>query len=60
MLNLNQLTGSGSRLNPQKYNPVATTSRQDTLTRTQGRLNSLDVPTVKQQAAQQGWSMGPQ
>ncbi len=59
-LNLNQLTGSSSRLNPQKYSPTATAGRQDTLTRTQGRLNSLDVPTVKRQAEQQGWGMGPQ
>jgi conjugal transfer mating pair stabilization protein TraN len=60
MLNLNQLTGSGSRLNPQKYNPAATTSRQNTLTRTQGRMTGIDVPTTKRQAELQGWSMGPQ
>lgn len=60
MLNLNQLTGSGSRLNPQKYNPAATTSRQDTLTRTQGRMSGIDVPTTKSQTELQGWSKGPQ
>lgn len=59
-LNLNQLTGVGSRLNPQKYNPAATNSRQDTLTRTQGRMTGLDAATVKRQAELQGWGMGPQ
>lgn len=59
MLNLNQLTGSGNRLNPQKYSSTTNTGRQNTLTRTQGRLDSLDVPTVKRQAEQQGWGMGP-
>ncbi|MCD2450520.1 conjugal transfer mating pair stabilization protein TraN [Methylicorpusculum oleiharenae] len=58
MLNLDQLTGSGSRLNPQKYGTAATT-RQDTLTRTQGRMTDLDVPTVKRQSELEGWGMGP-
>ena len=58
MLNLNQLTGEGSRLNPQKYG-AATSSRQDTLTRTQGRMTDLDVPTVKRQSELEGWGIGP-
>ncbi|MGD0959904.1 MAG: hypothetical protein ABSB19_08860 [Methylomonas sp.] len=60
MLNLNQLTGTGSRLNPQRYNPASTTSRQDASTRTQGRLSGIDVPTTKRQSELQGWSMGSQ
>jgi conjugal transfer mating pair stabilization protein TraN len=58
MLNLDQLTGTGSRLNPAKYG-AATSNRQDTLTRTQGRMTGLDAPTVKRQAEQEGWGMGP-
>ena len=58
LLNLNQLTGTGSRLNPQKYG-AATSNRQDTLTRTQGRMTGLDAPTVKRQAELEGWGMGP-
>ena len=58
MLNLDQLTGTGSRLNPQKYG-ASTSSRQDTLTRTQGRMTNLEVPTVKRQAELEGWGMGP-
>ena len=58
MLNLDQLTGSGSRLNPKKYSATAT-NRQDTLTRTQGRMNGLDAPTVKRQSELEGWGMGP-
>ena len=58
MLNLDQLTGTGSRLNPQKYG-AATSSRQDTLTRSQGRMSGLDAPTVKRQAELEGWGMGP-
>ena len=58
MLNLDQLTGTGSRLNPQKYG-ASTSSRQDTLTRTQGRMTNLDVPTVKRQSELEGWGMGP-
>ena len=58
MLNLDQLTGTGSRLNPAKYG-AATSNRQDTLTRTQGRMTGLDTPTVKRQAEQEGWGMGP-
>ena len=57
-LNLNQLTGAGSRLNPQKYSSTAN-GRQDTLTRTQGRMTGLDAPAVKRQAELQGWGMGP-
>jgi len=59
MLNLDQLTGTGSRLNPQKYG-AASSGRQDTLTRTQGRMTDLDVPTVKRQSELEGWGMGPQ
>jgi len=59
MLNLDQLTGTGSRLNPQKYG-ATTTTRQDTLTRTQGRMTELDVPTVKRQSELEGWGMGLQ
>ena len=59
LLNLDQLTGRGSRLNPQKYG-ATTTTRQNTLTRTQGRMNDLDVPTVKRQSELEGWGMGPQ
>ncbi len=59
MLNLDQLTGTGSRLNPQKYS-AASTSRQDTLDRTQGRMTDLDVPAVKRQSELEGWGMGPQ
>ena len=59
MLNLDQLTGSGSRLNPQRYG-AATSNRQDTLSRSQGRMNDLDVPTVKRQSELEGWGMGPQ
>lgn len=59
MLNLDQLTGSGSRLNPQKYS-AASSGRQDTLTRTQGRMTDLEVPTVKRQSELEGWGMGPQ
>ena len=58
LLNLNQLTGTGSRLNPQKYG-ATTSNRQDTLTRTQGRMTGLDAPTVKRQAELEGWGMGP-
>ena len=58
MLNLDQLTGTGSRLNPQKYG-ASTSSRQDTLTRTQGRMTNLEVPTVKRQSELEGWGMGP-
>jgi len=58
LLNLDQLTGAGSRLNPAKYG-AATSSRQDTLTCTQGRMSGLDAPTVKRQAEQEGWGMGP-
>ncbi len=58
LLNLNQLTGTGSRLNPEKYG-AATSNRQDTLTRTQGRMTGLDAPTVKRQAELEGWGMGP-
>jgi|GEM_PF-2828586 len=58
LLNLDQLTGTGSRLNPQKYG-AATSNRQDTLTRTQGRMTGLDAPTVKRQAELEGWGMGP-
>ncbi|MFZ2449252.1 MAG: conjugal transfer mating pair stabilization protein TraN [Methylovulum miyakonense] len=58
MLNLDQLTGTGSRLNPQKYG-AATGKRQDTLTRSQGRMGDLDVPTVKRQSELEGWGMGP-
>jgi conjugal transfer mating pair stabilization protein TraN len=46
ILNLDQLTGIGSRLNPRKYS-AASSSQKDTLTRTQGRMTDLDVPTVK-------------
>jgi len=59
MLNLDQITGTGSRLNPQKYGS-ASSGRQDTLTRTQGRMTDLDVPTVKRQSESEGWGMGPQ
>ncbi len=59
MLNLDQLTGTGSRLNPQKYG-AASSGRQDTLTRTQGRMTDLDVPTVKRQSELEGWGMGSQ
>jgi conjugal transfer mating pair stabilization protein TraN len=59
MLNLDQLTGTGSRLNPRRYG-AATGNRQDTLTRTQGRMTELDVPTVKRQSELEGWGMGPQ
>jgi conjugal transfer mating pair stabilization protein TraN len=59
MLNLDQLTGTGSRLNPQKYG-AASSGRQDTLTRTQGRMTDLDVPRVKRQSELEGWGMGPQ
>jgi conjugal transfer mating pair stabilization protein TraN len=59
MLNLDQLTGTGSRLNPQRYG-AATGNRQDTLTRTQGRMTELDVPAVKRQSELEGWGMGPQ
>ncbi|WP_256360251.1 conjugal transfer mating pair stabilization protein TraN [Methylomonas koyamae] len=59
MLNLDQLTGTGSRLNPQKYG-AASSGRQDTLTRTQGRMTDLDVTTVKRQSELEGWGMGPQ
>ena len=59
MLNLDQLTGSGCRLNPQKYG-AATSNRQDTLTRSQGRIGDLDVPTVKRQSELEGSVMGPQ
>ena len=58
MLNLDQLTGTGSRLNPRKYG-AATSGRQDTLTRSQGRMSGLDAPTVKRQAELEGWGMGP-
>jgi hypothetical protein len=58
MLNLDQLTGTGSRLNPAKYG-AANGNRQDTLTRTQGRMTGLDTPAVKRQAEQEGWGMGP-
>jgi conjugal transfer mating pair stabilization protein TraN len=58
-LNLNQLTGAGNRLNPQKYS-ATTYGRQDTLTRTKGRMTGLDAPTVKREAELQGWSKGPQ
>jgi conjugal transfer mating pair stabilization protein TraN len=30
------------------------------LTRTQGRMTDLDVPTVKRQSELEGWGMGPQ
>jgi conjugal transfer mating pair stabilization protein TraN len=59
MLNLNQLTGSGSRLNPGRYGSN-NGNRQDTLTRSQGRMDQLDVPTVKRQSELEGWGMGPQ
>lgn len=59
MLNLDQLTGTGSRLNPQQYG-AATGNRQDTFTRTQGRMTELDVPAVKRQSELEGWGMGPQ
>lgn len=59
MLNLDQLTGSGSRLNPQRYG-AASSNRQDTLSRSRGRMNDLDVPTVKRQSELEGWGMGPQ
>ena len=58
MLNLDQLTGAGSRLNPQKYG-ATTSSRQNTLTRSQGRMSGLDAPTVKRQVELEGWGMGP-
>jgi len=58
MLNLDQLTGSGSRLNPQKYG-ATTGNRQDTLTRSQGRMTDLDASTVKRQSELEGWGMGP-
>ena len=58
MLNLDQLTGAGSRLNPQKYG-ATTSSRQNTLTRNQGRMSGLDAPTVKRQVELEGWGMGP-
>jgi len=59
MLNLNQLTGSGSRLNPGRYGSNSG-NRQDTLTRSQGRMDQLDVPKVKRQSELEGWGMGPQ
>ena len=58
MLNLDQTTGSGSRLSPQRYNNTAP-SRQNTLSRTQGRLNGLDVPSIKRETELEGWGMGP-
>lgn len=58
MLNLDQLTGTGSRLNPQKYG-ATTSNRQNTLTRTQGRMTGLDAPIYKRQAELEGWFMGP-
>jgi conjugal transfer mating pair stabilization protein TraN len=58
MLNLDQLTGTGSRLNPQKYG-AASSGRQDTLTRSQGRMTDLNVPTVKRQSELEAWGMGP-
>ncbi|WP_240347994.1 AAA family ATPase [Methylomonas sp. EFPC1] len=53
------VAGTGSRLNPQKYG-AASSGRQDTLTRTQGRMTDLDVPAVKRQSELEGWGMGPQ
>ena len=58
LLNLDQLTGAGSRLNPQKYG-AATNNRPDTLNRNQGRMNGLDAAIVKRQAELEGWGMGP-
>jgi conjugal transfer mating pair stabilization protein TraN len=39
---------------------VATGSMQDNFTRSQGRLDQLDVPTVRRQSELEGWGMGPQ
>jgi conjugal transfer mating pair stabilization protein TraN len=51
-LNLDQLTGQGSRFNVDG-------SRLNTLERNSQRLDQLDVPTIRSQGESQGWSLGP-
>jgi len=51
-LNLDQLTGAGSRLNVDG-------TRQNTLDRNRTRLDGLDVPAIRREAEEQGWALGP-
>lgn len=51
-LNLDRLTGAGSRLNVDG-------TRQNTLDRNRTRLDGLDVPAIRREAEEQGWALGP-
>jgi conjugal transfer mating pair stabilization protein TraN len=51
-LNLDQLTGQGSRFN-------VSDRRLNTLDRNIERMKALDVPAIRSQSESQGWSLGP-
>jgi conjugal transfer mating pair stabilization protein TraN len=51
-LNLEQMTGAGSRFNVDG-------TRRNTLQRNRERLQPLDVPALRRQGEAQGWAAGP-
>ncbi|CAI8818375.1 conjugal transfer mating pair stabilization protein TraN [Methylocaldum szegediense] len=51
-LNLERLTGAGSRLNVDG-------TRLNTLDRNRVRLDGLDVPAIRREAEEEGWALGP-